>query len=71
MNFLELISPMTPKEFLEKAGNNESFCIKGEKNKFDNLITLQEIENTLNNYNLSNKLQKVIILVISDSVCHV
>lgn len=49
MNFLELISPMTPKEFIGKAGNNESFCIKGEKNKFDNLITLQEIENTLNN----------------------
>ena len=49
MNFLELISPMTPKEFIEKSSMNESFYIKGHENKFDNLITLDEIEKTLNN----------------------
>ena len=49
MNFKKLIEPFKLEKFLLKYKNNESFIIKGHKDKFSNLITLEEIEYTINN----------------------
>ncbi len=49
MQFEDLIKPKTNVEFMEKFNNAETFVIKGDKNKFLNLITLEEIENVVNN----------------------
>jgi ribosomal protein L16 Arg81 hydroxylase len=45
----KIIAPMTIKEFKTKMDNSETFVIKSKKNKFNNLITLDEIEATINN----------------------
>lgn len=61
MEFEKLISPMKTDEFVEKHKNNETFLIKGENNKFSNLITLEEIERTLNNgCNISTPVEIII-----------
>lgn len=45
----KIITPTTIQEFKTKMDNSETFVIKGDKDKFKNLITLEEIETTLNN----------------------
>jgi ribosomal protein L16 Arg81 hydroxylase len=66
MNFKKLIYPMGLEEFLLKYNNNESFIIKGHKDKFSNLITLEEIESTINNgCNINSPMQ-----IIKDGVRH-
>ena len=61
MNFEELIKPKTTVEFMEKFNNSETFVIKGNNNKFNDLITLEEIESTINNgCNFSTPLEIII-----------
>ena len=55
---------MKLEEFLLKYNTNESFIIKGHKDKFSNLITLEEIESTINNgCNINSPMQ-----IIKDGV---
>ena len=64
MNFKKLIDPMKLEEFLLKYNTSESFIIKGHKDKFSNLITLEEIESTINNgCNINSPMQ-----IIKDGV---
>ena len=49
MKFIDLIKPLELEEFLEKFNNKETFVIKGNQRKFTDLITLDEIENVVNN----------------------
>ncbi len=61
MKFEDLIKPKTTVEFMEKFNNSETFVIKGNKNKFNKLITLEEIESVVNNgCNFSTPLEIII-----------
>lgn len=44
-----IIAPTTIEEFKNKMNNSETFVIKGDKSKFKDLITLDEIERVINN----------------------
>jgi len=45
----KILEDTTVEEFKAKVNNSETFVIKGNKNKFKDLITLDEIERTINN----------------------
>ena len=61
MKFIDLIKQMELEEFLEKFNNKETFVIKGNQSKFTDLITLDEIENVVNNgCNFSTPLEIII-----------
>lgn len=45
----KILEDTTVEEFKAKVNNSETFVIKGNKNKFKDLITLDEIEKTINN----------------------
>lgn len=49
MEFKKLIEPVNLQDFMHKFNNAETFVIKGSKNKFLDLISLEEIENVVNN----------------------
>jgi ribosomal protein L16 Arg81 hydroxylase len=48
MNFNTLIKPLSKKIFMEKFNQGTCFVIRGESDKFQGLITLEEIEARLN-----------------------
>jgi len=61
MEFKDLIKPKNIDEFMQKFNDAETFVIKGNKNKFIDLITLEEIENVVNNgCNFSTPLEIII-----------
>ncbi|WP_370977863.1 JmjC domain-containing protein [Agaribacterium sp. ZY112] len=49
MQFEKLIAPMSVDEFAQSVNANRSFVVRGDPNKFADLITLDDIERVLNN----------------------
>ncbi len=53
-NFKELLHPLSIQDFTHKIFGNKAYHIKGTKDKFDSLITWQELNDTLNTSSAKN-----------------